>query len=783
VFLSTTFQVLSLKHQVSIMTAKTMILVACFTSLTCLSAWQPALSAKLPVDPCTLVNQFIGTKHEGQLYPGATVPFGMVQLSPDTDRGGPNQPPFAGYSYLDNSLLGFSHTHFSGAGAGDLGDVLFAPTVGAVRLTSSAADQPVEGYRSRFKHSSESASPGYYAVTLDNPDIRVELTATSRVGMHRYKFPKTDQVNIIIDLNHGIGLSKVNNLELNIVGDHTVTGMRNTRGFVKDRQVYFVAEFSQPFSSFGLGDENNKPFPGLRRAVGKNARAWLRFNTKAGTPILSKVALSTTGIAGARKNMESELPGWDFQAVRAEAGRKWTEALSSIEVQGSPDVVRSFYSALYHAYLAPTLISDVDGLYRGADHNIHQAQGFENYSTFSMWDTFRAQHPLLTILQPAKVSDFIRSFQAQAEFDPDRMLPVWPLYGIEGYCMIGYHSLPVIAEAYEKGIRGFDAGALLNWMLLDCKRNDWWAERGYIPADKEDEAVSKTLEFSYDYYAVARLARALGKEAEAKEFFKRAQSWHNVYDPSTGFARGRLQDGSWRTPFDPDKHTTLNRDKVCDFTEGTSWIYSFFNLHNVQGLIDVMGGRDKFIARLDEFFAGKSNAQTLRRGKIGKYRHDNEPSHHVAYLYCYAGQPWKTQELVRKICKNAYRNAPDGLCGDDDCGQMSAWYVFSTLGFYPLNPVQGTYILGMPAFSRSAIKLPNGKTITITARGLKSGNQYVEKVLLNGKIHPRIYITHDELLSGGSLEFVLASKPGPDWGRKADSLPPDDSDRNLTPFR
>jgi len=743
-------------------------------SLLCLLyLWQVfGVAAKAAVDPTEFVNVFIGTRGDGQTYPGATVPFGMVQLSPDTDCGGANQPPFSGYSYDHESLMGFSHNHLSGTGAGDLGDILLVPTEGKIEIIPGTLQNPQSGYRQHFNHKNESALPGYYSVKLDGSNIRTELTATTHVGWHRYTFPDSVQSNIIIDLGHGIGLSRPLDTSIDIVNDHTVTGKCKVAGWAA-RSVFFVAEFSQPFHSFGTSPDGIQQDSSRRHAEGKKVKAWLQFRTSSASPIIVKVALSTTSIDGARANLTCEAGDWNFDAARQHAHDEWQKALSVIEIDGPPEKKKIFYSALYHVLQAPNVISDVDGRFRGADEQVHTATGHVVYSTFSLWDTFRAEHPLLTIIQPARVNDFISSFQDQATYDKDQILPIWSLYGMETYTMIGYHSWPVIAEAYLKGIRKWDSNKLFDSMLANSHNQDSWKEQGYIPSDRVTESVSKTLEFSYDFYALSKFARALGNPKVADEFQNRAQSYRNVFDESCGFARGKMDDGSWRTPFDPERHTMLNRDKVCDFTEANSWIYSFFVPHDIRGITNLMGGQERFANKLDELFVwGKDRTNSLKDGRIGKCQLDNEPSHHLPYLYCFAGQPWKCQEIVEDFCNKAYSNSPEGLCGNDDCGQMSAWYVFSCLGFYPVDPVQCSYILGAPMFSHSSIKLPNGKIFTINAMNLTAGNRYVEKVLLNGKILQRIYINHSELLDGGNLEFVMSAKPGSSWGTQASSLPP-----------
>ena len=727
-------------------------------------------------DPAGHVDPFIGTGGHGHTYPGAALPFGMVQLSPDTFTSGWDW--CSGYHWSDSSIMGFSHTHLSGTGCGDLGDILLMPTSGEVKLAPGSREQPEAGYRSRFSHADEQASPGYYAVTLATPGVRAELTATPRVGVHRYTWQPGGRANVVIDLVHGIHDQPVD-LALEIVGDRTVTGMRRSRGWAADQVVHFVAEFSRPFAGFGTATADARPEPGRRSAAGKHVKGWVSFAEGDDGPVVVKVALSTTGVEGARRNLAAEAPGWDFDAVRAAARAAWNEALGRVEVEGAPaPELEVFHTALYHTLLAPTLISDVDGRFRGSDGEVHQAEGADVYSTFSLWDTFRAAHPLYTILEPGRVNRMIRSFQLQARFSKDGTLPIWPLYANETRCMIGYHSFPVIAEAHAKGIRDWDVEGVFQQMLENTGRNDWWADKGYMPADKEHEAVAKTLEFAYDDWALAQLAKALGKEAEHAKFLRRAAAYRNVFDKESGFMRGRLDDGSWRTPFRP---TAVNKPgRPHDFTEGNAWQYTWSVQHDVKGLAELCGGREAFVAKLDGLFehppvAAEDQVPDVT-GLIGQYAHGNEPSHHVAYLYACAGAPWKTQQRVRQIRDALYTDQPDGLCGNEDCGQMSAWYVFSALGFYPVNPVQATYVIGVPAFRKAELRLPGGKRLVVSAPGLSAERRWVAGVRVNGREHPKVYLTHDELVAGGEVEFVMAAEPDSAWGTREGDLPPSMSD-------
>ena len=713
------------------------------------------------VDVNSYVNPFIGTGGHGHTYPGATVPFGLVQLSPDTGTSGWDW--CSGYNQSDKKIMGFSHTHLSGTGCGDLGDILFAPTVGPVVFgkVGDNKSKTSPDYASTFSPEKENASPGFYSVRLDRDGgILVELTATERVGVHRYTFPESDKANILIDLNHGIE-DIATELDLHIVGDRKLTGLRRSKGWANDQYVYFTAEFSQPFVAYGTALATATLQPGSRRATGDAVRGYVTFKTSKNQPVTAKVGLSTTSIEESEKNLKAEVPGWKFDDVKAEAAKKWRTSLSRVSVPSAPRKdLMTFYTALYHTMLAPNIISNVDGSYRGSDHQIHQEPKFATYSTFSLWDTFRAEHPLLTIVRPDLINAFITSMMHQAGDQKGVTLPIWPLYACETFCMIGYHSFPVIAEAYHKGFRDWDVTKVFDYMLKNSARNDYWAAQGYLAADDEEQSVSRTLEFAYDNAAVAQLAKDTGKDDVAKTFAQRTQFYKNVFDKSTGLARGRLASGAWRTPFNPTYSKQGN-----DFTEGNAWQYTFFVPQDVPGLVAELGGRVAFIKKLDQLFdqpvSDSKEAVQDVSGAIGQYAHGNEPSHHIAYLYNYVGAVEKTQQRVKQIRDTLYSSNRDGICGNEDCGQMSAWYVFSCLGFYPVNPITGEYILGVPKFSRAVLKLENGKTFEIDADPRK---KYINNVLLNGHPLPRVFITHKELTNGGKLEFVMTDKPGGKWG-------------------
>lgn len=600
----------------------------------------------------------------------------------------------------------------------------------------------------------------------------MELTATPHVGIHRYTFADTSNPQVLIDLGHGIGDKPLAG-EVSILDDHTIVGMRHSRGWAKSQHIFFIAQFDHPFVNYGTQSDNDAPQPGSAHDDEQKVKAWVSFAPGTNV-VIAKVALSTTSVEGARRNMLAEAPDFNFDSNKEAAHRNWMKQLQAVSIQsGSEEDKRTFYTALYHCLVASTLISDVDGTFRGADHQVHAAEhGNAVYSTFSLWDTFRAEHPLFTLLRPDLVNAFINSFALQAKYHPEHRLPIWPLYGHETYCMIGYHSFPVIAEAYAKGIRGWDAEQLYAMMARDAARNDSWAnDELYIPADKEKEAVSKTLEFAYDDWSLAQFAKMLGKTADAEKYLRRAGAYRQVFDSDSGFMRGRLADGTWRTPFDPID--TTKPVQPHDFTEGNSWQYSFFVPHDVEGLAKLNGGHAAFVRKLDQLFdhAPVKNVEKVEdvSGLIGQYAHGNEPSHHVAYLYSYAGAPAKTAERVRAVQTALYNSSPGGLCGNEDCGQMSAWYVFSALGFYPVNPVQATYVFGSPLFADATLHLPNGKDLRVVAHDASATNRYIADLRLNGKPLPRVYITHDEILAGGTLEFDMSSTPSAHFGIAANA--------------
>ncbi|NEM98411.1 GH92 family glycosyl hydrolase [Pontibacter burrus] len=733
------------------------------------------------------VNPMIGTAKMGHTYPGATVPFGMVQLSPDTDtipyevNGKYNKDVYkycAGYQHDDKTIVGFSHTHFSGTGHSDLGDFLIAPTTGKLQLNPGTEDKPESGYRSAFSHANEVAEPAYYKVKLDDHNILAELTATNRVGMHQYTFPKSDEAHIILDLMSGIYNydGKTTWTFVRVENDTLITGYRQTNGWARTRTVYFAMAFSKPFYQYGNKDyseaqvykgfwrkfDQTKNFPEF---AGKKLRAYFDFKTEEGEKIKIKFALSPVSTEGALANMRAEIPHWDFDRVKREGQAAWNKELNKVVVDAGKDDLVNFYTAMYHAFLGPTTYMDVDGKYRGLDMNVHQADGFTNYSSFSLWDTYRALHPLFTILQPARNNDMVKSMLAHYDQSVHKMLPVWSHHANENWCMIGYHSVPVIADMVMKGISNFDANRALDACVQTARTRyydglGYYMDMGYVPEDKNGSSVSKTLEYAYDDWCIAQMAKKLNRQDIYEEFSKRALNYKNVYDAKSGFMRPKLSDGTWKKEFDPlDTHGQ-------GFIEGNSWNYSLYVPHDPAQMIAMMGGKTRFAQHLDSLFTMElpdkyfENTEDIsREGIIGNYVHGNEPSHHVPFLYNWTDQPWKTQERTRMVLKAMYKPTVDGLGGNDDFGQMSAWYIFSALGFYPVAPGSDQYAITSPAIKSATINLENGKSFTIETKNQKDSNVYVQKIELNGQPINRTYLTHGEIMQGGKITFYMGSKP------------------------
>lgn len=725
-------------------------------------------------DYAALVNPFIGTGGHGHTYPGAVVPFGMVQLSPDTRLTG--WDGCSGYYFTDTTVYGFSHTHLSGTGIADYCDILFMPTTGAPKFKNTE-------YMSGFKKKNESASPGYYKTKLDKYDIGVELTATKRVGVHRYSYPNTHEANIIIDLQHR---DEVLDSWIEVVNDHEIRGFRRSRSWADDQYIYFYAKFSKTFKSYGIA-LNDQVQQGQNKVQGKNVKMYIRFDNPG--EVISKIGISSVSTDGALKNLDAEVPDFDFKRVEKSARADWNTELNKIQVEGGGQAISQqqpamqdqadryrrntynrpqekkqpatdwskikktiFYTALYHCMLAPNVYSDVDGQYRGLDKKVHKAEGFDYYTVFSLWDTFRAEDPLFTIIDRKRSLDFIKSFLAM--YEQGGLLPIWPLASSETYCMIGNHSIPVIVDAYAKGIRGFDAEEAFKAMKAAVNRNqfglDSYRKHGVVLADDEHESVSKTLEYAYDDWCIAQMAKMLNKPKDHAEFIQRAQYWKNVFNDQNGFMQARV-DGGWYAPFEP---TDINNN----YTEGNAWQYSFLVPQDVEGLISRMGGKEKFEEKLDELFttnaklSGREQADVT--GLIGQYAHGNEPSHHIAYLYNFTDSPDKTQTYINRILHDEYSTLPDGLSGNEDCGQMSAWYVMSSLGIYTIAPGQTQYQVGLPQFDKATIYLENGKKFIITNSGSSGGSQntFLQGMTLNKNPYNKLYIDDKVIQEGGEWD-------------------------------
>lgn len=760
------------------------------------------------------VNPLIGTQKMGHTYPGATVPFGAVQLSPDTDQqphnvnGKYNKDTYkycAGYQYDDKTIVGFSHTHFSGTGHSDLGDFLVMPTTGPLQLEPGAKEDPKSGFRSVFFHANETAEPAYYKVLLEDHNILAEMTASTRVGFHQYTFPESKDAHIILDLMHGIYNYEDKNVWtfVRVENDNTIVGYRQTNGWARTRTVYFAMQFSKPFKSYGFKNFGKEDYKGFWRKfdqtrnfpemAGKQIRAYFDFDTVKDEKVQVKFALSPVSTEGAMKNLTAEIPHWDFDRTKREGQAAWNKELGRIDATTlDRGEMVNFYTALYHTFLSPTVYMDVDGKYKGLDQNVHHASGpqylpatyvekrrngvgmptfhlqrienmpFVNYTTFSLWDTYRALHPFFNIVQPARNRDMVRSMLAHYDQSVHKMLPVWSHYANENWCMIGYHSVSVISDAIVKGnVEGINADRALDAMAQTARTKyydglDHYMKMGYVPEDKNSSSVSKTLEYAYDDWAIAQAAKKLNRTAIYDEFIKRSENWKNVWDAKSGFMRPKMSDGKFREKFDP----LQTHDQ--GFIEGNAWNYSLYVPHNPEAMIGLMGGKQKFAAHLDELFTMHlpdeffaDTEDITREGIIGNYVHGNEPSHHVAYLYNLTDAPWKTQERVRMIMKNQYRPTPDGLGGNDDCGQMSAWYLFTALGFYPVAPGSDGYSLGSPVVKTASLKLENGKVLNIEALNQSEKNVYVRSVKLNGKTLDRA-ITHAQIMGGGKLVFEMS---------------------------
>lgn len=739
------------------------------------------------LDLVKYVNPLIGTEKMGHTFPGATVPFGAVQLSPETDsipysvnhKYNPKVYDYcAGYRYEDSTITGFSHTHFNGTGHSDLGDFLIMPTVGKLQLNPGTAQNPEKGYRSRFSHQTEKVEAGYYKVKLDDYNILAEMTASTRVGFHQYTFPKSDQSHIVLDLNAGIYNYDDKNTwtYVRVVNDTLITGYRQTRGWARNRTVYFAMTFSKPFKNYGQKNEDGQvDYKGFWRKwnqdqnfpliEGKNIKMHFDFDTNKDEKVKIKFAISPVSQTNALENLETEIPHWDFNQVRQEAKSNWNQELNRIQIKASENDKTNFYTAMYHTFINPTTYMDVNGQYKGLDQEIHQAKDFTNYTTFSLWDTYRALHPLFNIIQPSRNNDMIKSMMKHYEQNPIKMLPIWSHYANENWCMSGYHSVTLISDAIVKGTYNGDANKALDACVVTANKRDYegigeYIDKGYISSEKNSTSVSNGLEYAFDDWSIAQAAKKLNRMDIYETFIKRSESWKNNYDSSIGFMRPKLANGTFKKEFD------VLSTHGQGFIEGNTWNYSFFVPQDPIGLMNIMGGKKSFTKKLDDLFSMHlpdeyfaDTEDITREGIIGGYVHGNEPAHHVAYLYNWAGQPWKTQEKIRSILEMQYKPTPDGLGGNDDTGQMSAWYIFSALGFYSVQQGADEYAIGSPLVDHAILNLENGKQFEIEVKNQSKKNVYIQKIELNGKKYSAFNLKHQDIVNGGKIVFYMGEKP------------------------
>lgn len=721
------------------------------------------------------VNPFIGTGLHGHTFPGATYPNGMVQLSPDTRYKA--WDACAGYHYTDTSITGFSHTHLSGTGIGDYGDISFMPYTGKAQLQKGSAEIIDDGYRSRFSHDNETASPGYYAVFLEDYKIKAELTTTPRAGFHRYTFPKAEEAGIIIDLTATIQEHKNPNHMIKVLNSREIIGLKQTKGWATNHYVYFHAIFNKDFEYQIYA--NDKPLKGQSEFEGQDAKIVLKFKTDENEQVLAKVGISSVDTNGAGKNVTDEIPDWNFDAVQQEAARVWEKRLSAIAIEGGTEAQKKvFYTSMYHAAIPPMLFSDVDGRYRTIDQKIATSKE-PVYTVFSLWDTYRAYHPLMTIIKPSLNEAFIRTLLKK--YDEGGILPKWELAGNYTGTMIGYHAASVIVDAYMKGDTDFDVNkaykAVLEASNYDDKRDVFYTSDkvmkqllpkgklynqryGYIPSDLENESVSKALEYAYNDWGIAQMAKKMGENDTYNEYMERAKRYKKYYDSESGFMRGKLKNGKWREPFRP-KHSRHRKDDYC---EGNAYQWTWFVPHDVPGLIELKGGYDNFERDLDDLFTTSSEIEGEHvssdiSGMVGQYAHGNEPSHHIAYLYNYIGQGYKTQAIVDKLLNNYYAPTPEGICGNEDAGQMSSWYILSSMGFYPVSPGDNRYAIGRPLFDKVTIPLENGNTFTVLAKNNSLENKYVKSVSLDGTELKELFINHADIMAGKTLELEMSAEP------------------------
>ncbi|MDN3548251.1 GH92 family glycosyl hydrolase [Mucilaginibacter aquaedulcis] len=709
------------------------------------------------------VDPYIGTGFHGHVFVGASVPFGAVQLGPTNISQGWDW--CSGYHISDSTIVGFQHTHLSGTGIGDLGDISFLPTTGPVKVTKGTIKDLQSGYTSIFSHKDEVVRPGYYKVKLKRYDIGVELTSSTRVGMHKYIFPASNDAHIVIDLQEGIGWDRPMETYITQVDKNTVSGYRFSKGWAVDQRIYFTAVFSKPIKTFAVYDSTATASG--TELKGRKVKGVISFSTTKGEVVYAKVGISPVSSANAMLNIKSEIPGWDFNKIVADADKAWNNQLQKITIKAdSLSQMKKFYTAFYHTMIAPSVFNDVNGEYWGTDKKVHKNQGFNNVTTFSLWDTYRANNPLSTIVHPEHTNDMINSMLAI--YQQQGSLPVWHLMANETNCMVGYSAVPVVADALLKGYKGFDANlayeAMKTTAMEDARGIKYVKKLGYIPADSSRESVSMGMEYAIDDWCIAQVAKKLGKADDYAYFSKRGQYYKNYYDPKAGFVRGRLSETTWRTPYSP----FISIHEHGDFTEGNGWQYTFLVPQDVEGLINMLGGKDKFNIKLDSLFIAQGDMGKFKSpdvsGLIGQYAHGNEPSHPMSYFYAYSGQPWKTAEKVRYILDDFYTDKPDGIIGNEDVGQMSAWYVLSALGFYSVNPANGMYVFGSPVINEATLKLQGNKTFHIVVKNNGPQNKYINAMQLNGKTYNKTWFTHQDITNGGELVITMGSKPGTVWG-------------------
>ena len=705
------------------------------------------------------VDPYIGSDYHGHVFVGASVPFGMMQLGPNNETQGWDW--CSGYHYSDSVLIGFAHTHLSGTGIGDLGDIVFMPASDA--FSPNKGDTIPYPWKSTYSHDKETVQPGYYSLHINRYNIDAELTATERVGFHKYSFNDDGDSKLVVDLKYGTGWDKITKGSVEQTDKNSIKGFRFSTGWAKDERVFFYTQFSKDIKDFQIINADEKT---------GNITALIEFEGNG--ELLAKTAISPVSTDGAQNNLQTEISGWDFDAVKNAAKENWNKELGKINIEtNNLSDKKAFYTALYHTMIAPSLFNDTNGDYRGTDKEVHKNPGYNTYTIFSLWDTYRAAHPLFTLVQPERVNDFVNTMLDI--FDQQGKLPIWHLYGNETNTMVGYHAVPVIVDAYLKGFRGFDVERAYNAIRTSAMRDerglDYVKSQGYIPADSQVESVARALEYAIDDWCIAALAKDLGKTEDAELFSKRAKYYKNYFDKSSEFMRGKMSDGSWRTPFSP----ISSQHRNDDYCEGNAWQYTWLVPQDVEGLIGLFGSENAFETKLDSLFTIPSikveGASADISGLIGQYAHGNEPSHHTTYLYAYVGQQWKTAKLVREICTTMYTDKPDGLCGNEDCGQMSAWYVLSAMGFYPVNPAAGAYVFGSPLFNEAEIKQPDGKSFKIIAENNSHENIYIQAAELNGKPYGKSFITHKDILKGGVLTLTMGNTPNHDFGAKPENRP------------